>query len=187
MTCHVRRIKFRVAMQNGNVQAARRIYLEGPMDQQTLPAAVVASFDELRGFYIDELEAGMTKVYVRTVTETDIVQYSQISGDDNPLHVNDEFARRTVFKGRIAHGMLTCGYISAVLGTQLPGPGCAYLNQNLNFRAPVRIGDTVQTRVTVKLVEPEANRATCEVVCSIGEKVVIDGMATLWVPSRRKV
>ena len=89
------------------------------MDQQTLPAAVVASFDELRGFYIDELEAGMTKVYVRTVTETDIVQYSQISGDDNPLHVNDEFARRTVFKGRIAHGMLTCAYISALVPPSL--------------------------------------------------------------------
>ena len=174
-------------MQNWSVQIALPTYVEGQMDQQTLPSAIVASFDELRGYYIDELEAGMTNVYVRTVTETDIVQYSQISGDDNPLHVNEEFARKTVFKGRIAHGMLTCGYISAVLGTQLPGPGCAYLNQNLNFRAPVRVGDTVQTRVTVKLVEPEANRATCEVVCSIGEKVVIDGMATLWVPNRRKV
>ncbi len=150
-----------------------------------MPTAVVATFDELRGHYIDELRVGMTEVYVRTVTETDIVQYSQISGDDNPLHVNDEFARQTVFKGRIAHGMLTCGYISAVLGTELPGPGCAYLNQNLNFRAPVRIGDTVQTRVTVKSLEPDFNRCCCEVVCSIGEKVVIDGEAVLWVPKRR--
>lgn len=125
------------------------------MNQPATPAAIVATMEELHGYYIEELEVGMTAVYVRTVTETDIVLYSQISGDDNPLHVNEEFARQTVFKGRIAHGMLTCGYISAVLGTKLPGPGCAYLNQNLNFRAPVRIGDTVQTRITVKEIDLE--------------------------------
>lgn len=156
------------------------------MDQQVKPVAIVATMEELHGYFMEDLSAGMTAVYVRTVTETDIVQYSQISGDDNPLHVNEEFARQTVFKGRIAHGMLTCGYISAVLGTKLPGPGCAYLNQNLNFRAPVRIGDTVQTRVTVREVDVATNKAICEVVCSIGEKVVIDGIATLWVPNRRK-
>ena len=156
------------------------------MDQQVRPTAIIATMEELHGYFIDEIKAGMTAVYVRTVTETDIVQYAQISGDDNPLHVNEEFAKQTVFKGRIAHGMLTCGYISAVLGTKLPGPGCAYLNQNLNFRAPVRIGDTVQTRVTVKEVVAEDNLVVCEVVCSIGEKVVIDGIATLWVPNRRK-
>jgi 3-hydroxybutyryl-CoA dehydratase len=82
--------------------------------------------------------------------------------------------------------MLTCGYISAVLGTKLPGPGCAYLNQNLNFRAPVRIGDTVQTRITIKEIDMNTNNAVTEIVCSIGEKVVIDGVATLWVPNRRK-
>lgn len=156
------------------------------MDQKVTPAAIVATMEELRGYYLEELEVGMTAVYVRTVTETDIVLYSQISGDDNPLHVNEEFAKQTIFKGRIAHGMLTCGYISAVLGTKLPGPGCAYLNQNLNFRAPVRIGDTVQTRITVKEIRPESHIVICESVCSIGEKVVIDGTATLWVPSRRK-
>tara|TARA_R110002096_G_scaffold223545_5_gene412881 strand:+ start:331 stop:813 length:483 start_codon:yes stop_codon:yes gene_type:complete len=156
------------------------------MDQQVRPEAVIATMEELHGYYIEELKPAMTAVYVRTVTETDIVQYSQISGDDNPLHVNEEFAKQTAFKGRIAHGMLTCGYISAVLGTKLPGPGCAYLNQNFNFRAPVRIGDTVQTRVTVREVDIDTNKVICDVVCSIGEKVVIDGVATLWVPNRRK-
>ena len=156
------------------------------MDQQVLPSAVIATMEELHGYFIDDLTVGMTDVYVRTVTETDIVQYSQISGDDNPLHVNEEFAKQTIFKGRIAHGMLTCGYISAVLGTKLPGPGCAYLNQNLNFRAPVRIGDTVQTRVTIKDVDNDTNNVVTDVICSIGEKVVIDGVATLWVPHRRK-
>ena len=90
------------------------------MDQQVRPSAVIATMEELHGYFIDDLTVGMTDVYVRTVTETDIVQYSQISGDDNPLHVNEEFAKQTIFKGRIAHGMLTCGYISAVLGTKLP-------------------------------------------------------------------
>ena len=156
------------------------------MDQQVRPSAVIATMEELHGYFIDDLKAGMTDVYVRTVTETDIVQYSQVSGDDNPLHVNEEFAKQTIFKGRIAHGMLTCGHISAVLGTKLPGPGCAYLNQNLNFRAPVRIGDMVQTRVTIKDVDNDTNNVVADVVCSIGEKVVIDGVATLWVPHRRK-
>ena len=156
------------------------------MDKHLTHAAVVATMEELHGYFVDDLKIGMTDVYVRTVTETDIVQYSQISGDDNPLHVNEEFAKQTVFKGRIAHGMLTCGYISAVLGTKLPGPGCAYLQQNLNFREPVRIGDTVQTRVTIKKISTDTNNVTCEVVCSIGEKIVIDGTATLWVPNRRK-
>lgn len=155
------------------------------MDQEVRPSAVIATMEELHGYFIDELNPGMTDVYVRTVTETDIVQYSQISGDDNPVHVNEEFAKKTIFKGRIAHGMLTCGYISAVLGTKLPGPGCAYLNQNLNFRAPVRIGDTVQTRITIKDIDNDTNNVVCEIVCSIGEKIVIDGSATLWVPNRR--
>ena len=155
------------------------------MDHKVTPAVVVAAIEELHGYFINDLRVGMTDVYVRTVTETDIIQYSQISGDDNPIHINEEFARQTVFNGRIAHGMLTCGYISAVLGTKLPGPGCAYINQNLNFRAPVRIGDTVQTRVTIMEIIKEANNVVCEVVCSIAEKVVIDGTATLWVPNRR--
>ena len=156
------------------------------MDQEVRPAAIIASMEELHGYFIEDLEVGMTAVYVRTVTETDIVLYSQISGDDNPLHVNEEFARQTVFKGRVAHGMLTCGYVSAVLGTKLPGPGTAYLNMNLNFRAPVRIGDTVQTRITVREIDLGSNKVVCEAVCSIGEKVVIDGTTTLWVPNRRK-
>ncbi|MBT5646467.1 MAG: hypothetical protein HOJ41_01265, partial [Rhodospirillaceae bacterium] len=81
------------------------------MDQEARPSVVIATMEEQHGYFIDELKPGMTDVYVRTVTETDIVQYSQVSGDDNPLHVNEEFAKQTIFKGRIAHGMLTCGYI----------------------------------------------------------------------------
>ncbi len=155
------------------------------MDHKGTPVAVVAAMEELHGYFIDDLQVGMTDVYVRTVTETDVVQYSQISGDDNPIHMNEEFAKQTIFNGRIAHGMLTCGYISALLGTKLPGPGCAYINQNLNFLAPVRVGDTVQTRVTVKEIIKGANNVICEIVCSIEDIVVIDGTATLWVPDNR--
>ena len=155
------------------------------MDQKVTPAANVTTTEELHGFFIEDLELGMTDVYVRAITETDVIQFSQISGDDNPLHMNEEFAKKTVFKGRIVHGTLSCGYISSVLGTKLPGPGCVYLNQNLNFRAPVRIGDIVQSRVTIRDVDTKTNRVVCEAVCSIGEKIVIDGTATLWVPNRK--
>lgn len=155
------------------------------MDPKVTPAANVTTTEELHGFFIEDLELGMTDVYVRAITETDVIQFSQISGDDNPLHLNEEFAKKTVFKGRIVHGMLSCGYISSVLGTKLPGPGCVYLNQNLNFRAPVRIGDIVQSRVTIRDVDIKSNRVVCEAVCSIGEKIVIDGTATLWVPNRQ--
>ena len=155
------------------------------MDPKVTPAANVTTTEELHGFFIEDLELGMTDVYVRAITETDVIQFSQISGDDNPLHMNEEFAKKTVFKGRIVHGMLSCGYISSVLGTKLPGPGCVYLNQNLNFRAPVRIGDIVQSRVTIRDVDIKSNRVVCEAVCSIGEKIVIDGTATLWVPNRQ--
>ena len=155
------------------------------MDQKVTPAANVTTTEELHGFFIEDLELGMTDVYVRAITETDVIQFSQISGDDNPLHLNEEFAKKTVFKGRIVHGMISCGYISSVLGTKLPGPGCVYLNQNLNFRAPVRIGDIVQSRVTIRDVDIKSNRVVCEAVCSIGEKIVIDGTATLWVPNRQ--
>ena len=89
------------------------------MDKNFTHAAVVATMEELHGYFVDDLKIGMTDVYVRTVTETDIVQYSQISGDDNPLHVNEEFAKQTVFKGRIAHGMLTCGAGHEVAGTRM--------------------------------------------------------------------
>ena len=155
------------------------------MDPKVTPAANVTTTEELHGFFIEDLELGMTDVYIRAITETDVIQFSQISGDDNPLHLNEEFAKKTVFKGRIVHGMLSCGYISSVLGTKLPGPGCVYLNQNLNFRAPVRIGDIVQSRVTIRDVDIKTNRVVCEAVCSIGEKIVIDGTATLWVPNRQ--
>ena len=118
------------------------------------------------------------------MTEADVVLFAGISGDNNPVHLNDEFAATTQFKGRIAHGILTASFISTVLGTRLPGPGCIYMSQNLKFKAPVRIGDTVQARVTVTEVMTEKRRVLLKTVVSVGETVVIEGDATLMVPSR---
>jgi 3-hydroxybutyryl-CoA dehydratase len=140
--------------------------------------------DELRGKYIDEIETGMSAVYSKTVTETDIVLFAGLSGDTNPVHLDEEFAKPTLFKGRIAHGMLTAGFVSAVLGTKLPGPGCIYLSQTLKFKAPVRIGDTVVARCTATAIDKEKGRATFATVAKVGETVVLEGEAMLLVPKR---
>ena len=151
----------------------------------TLPepeGATQATPDELHGYYVEDLEPGMSAVYAKTVSETDIVLFAGISGDNNPVHLNQEFAADTMFEGRIAHGMLTASFISTVLGMKLPGPGCVYMSQSLNFKAPVRAGDTVTARVTLK--ELKGRRATFETVCTVGDMVVVDGEAVIFVPSR---
>jgi 3-hydroxybutyryl-CoA dehydratase len=98
------------------------------------------------------------------------------------VHMNQDYAAATMFKGRIAHGMLSVGYISAVIGTRLPGPGCVYLSQSLRFKAPVRIGDTVVARITVKSVDRARNRLTLSTVCTVADTVVIDGEAEVMAP-----
>ena len=145
---------------------------------------VRGSNDGLTGYFFEDIFVGQTAVYAKTVTEADVVLFAGISGDNNPVHLNEEFASTTQFKGRIAHGILTASFISTVLGTRLPGPGCIYMSQNLKFKAPVRIGDTVQARVTVTEVVAEKRRVMFKTVVSVGDTVVIDGDATLMVPSR---
>jgi 3-hydroxybutyryl-CoA dehydratase len=140
--------------------------------------------DELRGKYLDEISEGMTAVFSKTVTEADIVLFAGITGDTNPVHLDEEFAKPTMFKGRIAHGMLTAGFVSAVFGTKLPGPGCIYLSQNLKFKAPVKIGDTVKARVTVSAIDQAKARVTFATTCHVGELIVLDGEAQLMVPRR---
>ncbi|HVM84111.1 MAG TPA: MaoC family dehydratase [Candidatus Binatia bacterium] len=142
--------------------------------------------EELRGKYLDEISEGMTAVFSKTVTEADIVLFAGVTGDTNPVHLDEEFAKPTMFKGRIAHGMLTAGFISAVFGTRLPGPGCVYIAQNLKFKAPVRIGDTVQARVTVSAIDQEKARVTFATTCHVGDQIVLDGEAQLMVPRRPK-
>lgn len=140
--------------------------------------------NELHGYYFEDLDVGMTDIFGKTVTEADIVMFSGISGDINPVHLNHEFASETMFEGRIAHGMLTASFISTVIGTKLPGPGCIYVNQSLRFKAPVKAGETVIARVTVTKVIPEKHFVELKTVCTVGDKVVIDGEATIMVPTR---
>ena len=140
--------------------------------------------DDLMGYCIEELSVGMTAVFAKTVTEADIVLFAGISGDINPVHLNHEFETETMFEGRIAHGMLTASFISTVIGTKLPGPGAIYLKQSLNFKAPVRAGDTVRARVTITEVNAEKRRIVMDTVATIGDQIVLDGEATIMVPSR---
>jgi 3-hydroxybutyryl-CoA dehydratase len=118
------------------------------------------------------------------VGDADIMAFAELSGDFNPVHVDEEFAKTTMFKGRIAHGMLSAAYISTALGTRLPGPGCVYVSQSLKFKAPVRIGDTVVARVEVTGTLPEKRFVTLKTSCSVEGKVVLDGEATLMVPAK---
>lgn len=139
---------------------------------------------ELHGYYLEDLSVGMAGVFAKTVTEADIVMFAGISGDTNPVHINQLFAEGSMFKERIAHGMLSAGFISTVVGTRLPGPGCIYIKQDLRFRAPVKAGDTVVARATVKEIVPERRRVVLTTVCTVGETVVIDGEATMMVANR---
>ena len=142
--------------------------------------------EEQHGYFLEDLEPGMSKVFGKTITEADLLLFAGVSGDTNPLHLDEEFARGTMFEGRIAHGMLTAALISTVIGTRLPGPGCIYLSQTLKFLAPVRIGDTVAARATVSEIMPERKRVRLHTTCSVGAKVVLDGEALILVPSRRR-
>jgi len=140
--------------------------------------------DELNGYFFEDLKEGMTDIFGKTISESDIYTFAGVSGDTNPVHINEEYAKNTMFKSRIAHGMIGAAFISAVLGTRLPGPGCIYVSQNLKFRAPVKIGDTLIARVTIKDLNVEKKLVTCETVCSVGDKNVIVGEAVVMVPSR---
>ncbi|HML43732.1 MAG: MaoC family dehydratase [Hyphomicrobium zavarzinii] len=134
--------------------------------------------------YFEDLAVGQEASVTNTVTDADITAFADISGDRNPVHLDAAYAATTLFKERIAHGMLSAAYISAVFGMKLPGPGAIYISQTLAFKAPVKIGDTVVT--TVKLVEliPEKKRARFETVCAVNGKAVLTGEAQLMVPSR---
>lgn len=127
------------------------------------------------GYDIEDLKVGMSASFAKTVTEADIVLFAGVSGDNNAVHTNEEFAKTTPFGGRIAHGFLTASVISAAVANRLPGPGTVYLGQQLRFCAPVRPGDTVHALVTVKSVDLLRARAVLDTVCRVGNRVVIEG------------
>ena len=136
--------------------------------------------------YIEDLTIGQSATYTRTVTEGDIQQFGAVSGDLNPLHFDEDYAKTTIFRGRIAHGMLSLSYLSTVLGTQLPGAGSIFLSASVRFKAPVRIGDTVNATCSVREINSEKGRVTFDTVCKVGDVVVIEGEAMVKVPSRAK-
>lgn len=137
----------------------------------------------MKGKTISELKLGDKASFQKTITETDVYMYAGITGDLNPAHINEEYAKDTMFKGRIAHGMLTAGLVSAVLGMKLPGPGTIYLKQNLKFTAPVRIGDTIKAEVEVSEMIVEKNRIKLRTTCTNQNgDVVLDGEATVMPP-----
>ena len=137
----------------------------------------------LRTLFFEDLSVGMTERLSKTVASSDVVGFAQLTGDRNPIHLSEHFAAKTSFGRRIAHGLYTASLISAVLGTRLPGPGAVYISQTLNFRAPVKIGDTVEVTVTVAELMPEKSRARLACRCEVGGEVVLDGEALVKVPS----
>lgn len=137
--------------------------------------------NNLHGYYLEDLSVGMNASYAKTITETDIILFAGISGDNNPVHINAEFAAETQFKGRIAHGMLTAALISTVLGTRLPGPGAIFMSLNIRFKAAVKPGDTVNAIATVREIIAEKRRVILDVSCVVGTVTVLEGDAMVMV------
>jgi 3-hydroxybutyryl-CoA dehydratase len=137
----------------------------------------------MKGKTISELKVGDAAEFAKTVSESDIYLYAGVSGDLNPAHINESYAQTTFFKTRIAHGMLSAGFISAAIGMQLPGPGTIYLRQELNFRAPVRVGDTVTAHVEIIEIIAEKKRVRLKTTCVNQEgALVLDGEAVVSPP-----
>ena len=136
------------------------------------------------GYYFEDLSLGMSESYTRTVKEADIQQFAEMSGDTNPAHLDEEFAATTRFEKRIAHGMLSASFISTLVGTKLPGPGCLYMSQTLKFRAPVYISDEVTATVSITDLNERRGYVTFSTTCTVGDTDVIRGEAMMLVPRR---
>jgi 3-hydroxybutyryl-CoA dehydratase len=138
----------------------------------------------MKGKTIHEIKVGDTAEFTKTITEADVVLFAGITGDFNPAHVNQVWAEGTRFQGRIAHGMLSAGIVSAVLGMYLPGPGTIYLSQELRFLAPVHIGDTITARVEVQELVKEKNRVRLQTTCqNQDDTIVVEGTAIVLAPA----
>ncbi|MCL2227419.1 MAG: MaoC family dehydratase [Oscillospiraceae bacterium] len=137
----------------------------------------------MKGFTINELKVGQSASFSKTVTESDVYLYAGVTGDINPAHINHEYAKDTLFKERIAHGMLSAGLVSAVLGVHLPGPGTIYMGQTLKFTAPVKFGDTITATAEVSELIVDKNRVKLKTTCTNQEgTVVLEGEATVMAP-----
>ncbi|MDO8290020.1 MAG: MaoC family dehydratase [Parvibaculum sp.] len=139
---------------------------------------------DFNGYCIEDLSPGMEATFAKVISDADIQSFSVVSGDTNPVHLDDAYAAKTRFGGRIAHGMLSASLISAVIGTRLPGPGAIYMSQSLRFRAPVKPGDLVSARVVVSAMDEKRRRVTLTCEAHVGDVLVIDGEAMVMVPSK---
>lgn len=138
----------------------------------------------MAGIHLEDLSVGQSANHTHLVTAGDIDAFAALTGDDNPVHLDEAYAATTRFGGRIAHGMLGAGYISAVLGAKLPGPGAIYLSQTLRFRRPVRIGDTVTATAQITEIDSARARVTLNTVCTVAGEVVLEGEAVVMAPRR---
>ena len=138
--------------------------------------------DFLNFMPIEKIEIGMSVSYSQTITDADIKAFAGLSGDRNPVHLDEEYACNSKFKKRIAHGMMTASYFSALFGTKIPGEGCVYTSQSLRFKRPVYIDDTVAATVTVTSIDINKRRVKFKTVCKVKDQVVTDGEAELYVP-----
>ena len=139
---------------------------------------------EIHGYYLEDLEVGMSESYAKTISESDVYLFAGVSGDNNPVHINEEYAQTTMFKKRIVHGMFSAALISTVAGTRLPGPGCIYIDQQIKFKAPVFIGDTAKATITVTEIDEARRRIKARTDVTVGDKVVATGEATFMVDKR---
>ncbi|HWF00890.1 MAG TPA: MaoC family dehydratase [Caulobacteraceae bacterium] len=136
------------------------------------------------GLCLEDLAVGQSAELTRIASAADVEAFAAVTGDDNPVHLDEAYAASTRFGGRIAHGMLGAGYISAVVGTRLPGPGAVYISQSLAFRRPVRIGDAVTASAEVVAIDPVKARVSLRTLCTVDGKTVIEGEAVVMVPRR---
>ena len=138
----------------------------------------------MSGLFLEDLTVGQSAEAARDVEGADIDAFAAVSGDHNPVHLDEAFAATTQFGGRIAHGMLSASFISALIASRLPGPGAIYLSQTLKFLRPVRIGDTVVTRAEVTDIDASKARVTLTTTCRVGEKTVLTGEAVILAPRK---
>ena len=143
------------------------------------------NFKKLHGFFIEDLRLNQTEEFEKKITEKDINEFAELSGDDNPVHTNSDFAKKTIFKQKVAHGFLSASLISMLIATKLPGPGSIYLSQNLKFLAPVFIDDLVRVKVTVEEIDQEKKKVKLQTECFKNEKKIISGEAVVLVNSKK--
>ena len=141
-------------------------------------------FNKLHGFFIEDLKVGQEAILSKTITEADIANFSGVTGDNNPVHISDDFASKTIFKKRVAHGFFTASLISTLIATKLPGPGSIYISQTLKFLAPAYIGDNILTKAIIQKIDKEKRRVNLLTECFISNKKILTGEAEILVDTK---